>query len=263
MKNKISVGAISDWETDAGLSDIATLPSFSTVSGVSVDDIVAESSQSHEHKWEGLPMRKFLPLIIGVTLAVASIAMGQINRAVAAYSGMTVIGSTMGYLWAALIMTWIYKDSWRKGFFMGFLTLFISYLIYYPSLILLYHFDIIPIALSPMHYLRSFVLYTVIAVFVSFFATSAVWLALTCKYKFMTYGIFVAAYLVMIIAIFWDNRLFHFGMNGFSIAIPLRELYDWQLARGFYELGFAFIVTTFLFVIGLRSVMTKSRVITK
>ena len=75
-------------------------------------------------------MKIHLPIAIGLILATASIIMGQIPLVIAQFTGISVIGDHIGYLWAALIVAWLYHESWRKSFAASFITIFIAYVVY-------------------------------------------------------------------------------------------------------------------------------------
>ena len=65
-------------------------------------------------------MKRYLPIIIGLLLATTSIIMGQIPLTIAQFSGISVIGDHVGYIWGVLIVAWLHHESWRKSFAASF-----------------------------------------------------------------------------------------------------------------------------------------------
>ena len=87
-------------------------------------------------------MIKYLPIIIGLFLGTVSIIIGQIPTAIAQFSGMTVIGNQMGYLWGVLIVSWVFYEKWLKSFISSFLSMNIANLTYYLSIVAFYVFNV-------------------------------------------------------------------------------------------------------------------------
>ena len=203
-------------------------------------------------------INKFLPILIGLFLAAVSILIGQIPLAAAQFSGMTVIGSHMGYLWAVLIMAWLHHEKWHKSFTAGFLTMTVTNIFYYSTLLAFWAFDIgrAPSAIPPLHLLRSFVFWTVISAIVCALAATAVWMAIHAKSKLLNYGIFFVAYLGLIGVTFWSNRFFNIGWHGIGTVSPINYVQTWRFIGHLFEIGFALVVTTILLGIGLRNTIT-------
>ena len=206
---------------------------------------------------------KNLPIIIGLFLATVSILMGQIPRAVAQFSGMTVLGDHMGYLWGALVVAWLYNENWRKSFTASFLCMLVSYAAYYSALIALYQLNFIPLALSPLHYLRSFVFWTILAGIVCILASTAVWVVRHTESKVLKHGIFLTSFLVMIGAMFWSNRFFIIGWNGIRTITPIDYIPVWRFMGHLFEIVFAFIVTIVIWGLAFRSVVKQNNNHTK
>ena len=204
-------------------------------------------------------MKPYLPIIFGLILATASIIMGQIPLAIAQFSGISVIGDHIGYLWAALIVAWLYHESWRKSFAASFITVFIANVVYYIVLIAFYLFDITPFALPPLHYLRSFAFWMIVACVVCILAATAVWMARHANSRLLRYGIFFVAYLGIIVAMFWSNRFFIISWQGIRAVSPIYNVQTLRLMGHFFEIGFALIMTTLILGFGYRTAFKEMR----
>lgn len=207
-------------------------------------------------------MRKYLPITIGLFLAVVSIAIGQMPIAITKFSGMTVIGNHMGYLWAVLIMAWLFNEKWYKSFAAAFLTMTVANIFYYSTLILFWVFGLgrAPSSLPPQHLLRGFVIWTVISAIVCVLAAIAVWMAQHAESKFLNYGIFFVAYLGLIMVAFWSSRFFNIGLHGIGTVSPINYIQTWRFIGFVYEIVFGIVVTTMLLGIGLKNIYMKNKI---
>ena len=132
-------------------------------------------------------------------------------------------------------------------------------MVYYTVLIMFYLFDIIPFVLPPLHYLRSFIFWIIVACIVCILAATAVWMARYAKSKLLNYGIFFVAYLGIIVAMFWSNRFFIVSWQGIRAVNLIYNVQTLRLIGHLFEIGFAFIVTTLLLGFGLRFVFKENR----
>jgi len=206
-------------------------------------------------------MRKFLPIIIGLALGIISVVMGQIHVGVARFSGMTTIGNEMGYLWAALILTWLnYKSrqNWFRGFFASFLGLAIASVSYYGILIFQYLFTSARINVPVTSQFTSLAFWLIISAVVSGLAATAVWMARSAPQKWLNYGIFVVSYIGLVGVALFSNRMFI--VRPFSIALFDHNYADaWRVWGHFFELGFAIAVSTILLGIGFFRVLKENK----
>lgn len=195
---------------------------------------------------------RYLPVLIGLFLGVVSVVMGQVSRGVAQFSGMTIIGNEVGYLWAALILAWVNWKSWRKGFFAGFISLSIASGTYYGILLFQDFFTSKP-STEPWHsQLIGFVFWVIIGGAVCVLAATAVWMARCAKQKWLNIGIFVLSYIGLIGASIYYNRMFVVRFFGISL-FPHNYADTYRVIGYFFEAGFAFAITTVLFVIAISS----------
>jgi len=176
---------------------------------------------------------------------------------VAQFTGMTVIGNAVGYLWAALIVAWIYHENYRKSFVMSFLVLLSANLIYYPILAIFHLFNI-TFAPPPLHLLRSFVYWTIISAIICLLASIAVWMARYVKLKLLNYGIFLIAYIGMIGVMLWENRMFAINWGRITMIVSI-QAQTFQAIGYLYELVFGLVVTTIILSVGLKTVVKKSK----
>jgi len=204
-------------------------------------------------------MSKFFPITLGIFLGANSIVMGQIHTGVAQFSGMTIIGTHIGYLLGVLIIAWLNWQSWLKSFITGFVTMTFANLTYYLTIIVFYltGWGRSPFPPSPPHSLRGFILWSIISAVTCVLGATAVWLARHAKHKWLNYGIFAVAYA---------------GMLGVMVNFHLRPAIGWyRMSRGgdffqtwrfvgrLYEVGFAFVLTTVILGIGLRILLRKHK----
>ena len=204
-------------------------------------------------------MRKYLPIIIGVTIGAISILMGQVHTAVAQFSGMTVIGLNEGYLLAALLVAWLNRQRWRKSFFASFLMLSFANITYYVCILVFYFTGLgrSPFPPSPMNTLFSFTLWTVIAAIVSALAATAVWMARRAKSALVNYGIFAVSY-VGLLGVVWFYRLRPF-INWYNMTVGRDNFVQtWRVAGFIFEIGLAIVLITVVLAVGLK-VMHKEK----
>ncbi|MCL2171614.1 MAG: hypothetical protein FWB71_05615 [Defluviitaleaceae bacterium] len=206
---------------------------------------------------------KYIPLFVGLFLGIISIIMGQIPRNIAQFTGMTMIGNEIGYLWGALIVAWVCYENWRNSFIASTIAMTTATFTYYSVLIVLYHFEPIRFAMrinEPVaSQMMGFVMWTIIGVIISLLAATAVWMAKCAKSKLLNYGIFAIAYIGMLGVIFYFRALF--AIRWYKMTIERDGvIHSWDFFIGMlYEIGFAFVVTTILVGIGLGIIIKKNR----
>ena len=198
---------------------------------------------------------KFLPIIIGVFLGACSIIMGQIPTVFAWFTGMTVVGTHMGYLWGSLIAAWVFNKKWKSGFLASYLALTIANLVYYGTIVVFYVSGLgrSPFPPTPLQSLLSFVLWSILSAIVCALAATAVWLAWHAKSKLFNRGIFVAAYIGLLGVIFFWHVLP--TINWFTVSREGDFFVAYRLSGRLFEIGFAFVVTTALLVAGLKTIV--------
>ena len=202
-------------------------------------------------------MIKFFPIITGLFLGAVSIVIGQIPTAVAQFSGMTVIGNQMGYLWGVLIVSWVFHEKWRKSFINSFLSMTVANLTYYLSIVAFYVFNIgrSPFPPTPLQSFYGFVQWTIISAFACILAATAVWMARQAKFKLFNYGIFAVSYLGLLGLIYFLQVLP--TINWFEVSRAGDFFLTWRFVGRLFEIGFAFVITTVLLSIGLRNTIKK------
>jgi len=206
-------------------------------------------------------MRKYLPIILGIFLGAVSIVMGQIPLHIAQFSGMWAIGNHTGYLLGALIIAWMYYEKWHKSFLMSFVTMTFANLTYYITIVVFYitGWGRSPFPPSPLDSLISFAIWSTIAVVVCLLAATAVWMARRAMQKWLNFGIFIVAYLGMLGVIGNFEVMSVINWYNMSTAEHIQTFNTLAFTSRIFNAGFAFILATTIFSIGLRLAIKEKR----
>lgn len=191
-------------------------------------------------------MRKRFPIIMGLSLGVISIIMGQIPNGIRQFTGLTVIGNHIGYLLGALIIVWACSQTWKNGFILCSFMLTIANVTYYS---IIFAFSLFrATGESFMSNLLGLIRWLVISIIVSALATTAVWIVRNAKSKLLSYGMFAIAHIGMLGVIYYFNVRF--------VVIWYKASFEhfqyWQFAGYLFEIVFAILLTTLILAIGLR-----------
>jgi hypothetical protein len=208
-------------------------------------------------------MYRYFPLITGLFLGAVSIIMGQIPRNIAQFTGMTMIGNEMGYLWSALITAWVYSKNWKKSFITSAITLITATFTYYFVLIVLSNFEtmryLMRLGESAANQFRGLIYWTIFSIIIAVLAATAIWMAKHAKSKMLNYGISLIAYIGMLGVLYYFRGRQAIGWYGMKMAEEgyIRSL-NYFIGL-LYEIGFAFVVTTVLVGIGFRSIVKEKK----
>ena len=202
-------------------------------------------------------MIKFFPIVTGLFLGTVSIVIGQIPTAVAQFSGMTVLGNHIGYLWGVLIVSWVFHEKWIKSFISSFLSMIVANLAYYLSIVAFYVFNIgrSPFPPTPLQSFYGFVQWSIISAFACILAATAVWMARQAKFKLFNYGIFAVSYLGLLGLIYSLHVLP--AINWYEVSRAGDFFVVWRFVGHLFEVGFAFAITSILLGIGLKNITKK------
>jgi hypothetical protein len=187
-----------------------------------------------------------LTLLAGIVFGLISVIMGQIPKTIAVWSGMRVLGNTVGYSLLILAVVYFYSQTWRRGFIAGSLVNLVATIMYYvPIYIIL---ELSPTVVSHQFSIYKFVQWTVIGVICAALAATAVRLLIYGKTRLIKYGALIAAYLGLMFAIYVQHVIGF--MNGYKNGFL--ERHNETVAGSIFEIAFAFVLTTALFVIAFR-----------
>lgn len=81
----------------------------------------------------GKYMYKIVPVIVGLFLGIIPIISHHMPDTVARFSGMTIMASPIGYILSTFVISWIYKESWKRSFYASFSTMATAFLAFYLS----------------------------------------------------------------------------------------------------------------------------------
>ena len=206
-----------------------------------------KSTAKHIEKYRWLYTCK----ILGVFLGATSIMIGQMPIIIAQFSGMTVIGTHVGYLLGALTAAWIGWHSWRKSLAASLLTMAMANITYYGCILVFYFtgWGRSPFPPPPFQVLLSLIQWTIISAIVCVLAATAVWMARRAQSKWLNYGIFAVSYVGILGVIYYYSIAP--TISWFSALQTAGAFNGLHLAGRLLEIGLALVITTVVLGIGL------------
>jgi len=218
-------------------------------------------------------MRRFFPaIIIGLCIGIVSIARGALPAGIGYYPGFGVVSSMFGYLLAALVVAWIYRERWHHSFLSSFSAMISALLIFYLVITVardlfnstLFVWFPIPDTFPPWPMgrynlwpdsLRNFALFGLLLGGICACATALVTVVQRSRSKLLKSAIFALTYAFMLWLI--ETSFLRRAIWAFENA----ERGGWTFTRAIwhsFDVGIAFLLTTILFAIGLRIAIKKS-----
>ena len=201
---------------------------------------------------------KHLVVINGVLLGLISVIAGNVPIAVAQISGMTAVGSPVGYLLNVLVIAWLYKEDVRKSFILSFLTIFVAFFVFYLLDALLRHlFGVSTLVQFPATAPRRmfletsvmFVQWSGVADVFCALASAAVRVMYRAKSKLLTYGILVAVYFFLLYVTY---------LYRVRTTMTWCVIFEICLTAGvIFELAFPFALTSIMFGFGLKTLWRR------
>ena len=203
-------------------------------------------------------MRKYLFIILGVSLGVISVAIGKVPPAVASWSGMTILGNNVGYLLASLIVAYLCCEKFLKSFLLSAATVVIASFVYYG---LIFIFAILEIGYTESFpdIIRSLIFWIVVSVICGALSAISMHIVRRAKIKALRIITLIFTYTCLIFVIYRFEIISTINFRKDPTVTASGYLTGYFAGRNYiadiYSIIFAFVLVTIFFIIALKKTL--------
>jgi fumarate reductase subunit D len=198
-------------------------------------------------------IKKYSPVWIGVFLGIISVLIGQIPKAVAVWTGMTVLGNHVGYILGALLSAYFYAHKWWKSFLAGASAVIIATLVYYLLIFLIQSSDRNTTTASGFE--EGLIIWPVIGIIVGLLSATGIWLFKSVKKNWQRRSVFGIGYIGMLFIIYISIVRFYINLHRSAPEVLARQPAGFPGAV--FETAFAVVITTAVWGLAYRLFFKK------